>query len=505
MATELKLPGLGADDAVVTLLKWHVKPGDAVNAGDLLAELESDKTVVEFEAESAGVINEIRVEEGNESVRAGDVLAIIGDTAEAGAATAAANAAAIATANAASTVATETRAGDADVEPQPVVEEVPAPASRQPAATDDAIPAAVADVDLSNGPTAAPGATALAAAVSRQTDADLDAVSGSGAGGRVTARDLGLNTPTSHVAGPAPASLSPLAERMLEMTGQSATAFTHSGENARLMAGDIGIAFASGARGGRSPSASTPSQSSEVDVADLDAISAPYTDESASAVRKATARRLRQSKREAPHYYMSVDMCVDALIEWRTTLNESRSDETRISINDLMIKMVAGALKQEPALNVLWTGDAIRQFERVDLAVAVATDRGLITPVVRGADQLNIDDIHASVAELVSAAAAGKLKTSDMTGGTFTISNLGMFGVSEFSAIINPPQAAILAIAGTRLVAVPVDASPDSGTVNRSMMTCTLSVDHRAADGVDGARFLNVLKRIVEDPRRLLL
>jgi len=202
---------------------------------------------------------------------------------------------------------------------------------------------------------------------------------------------------------------------------------------------------------------------------------------------------------------MSMDMCVDALIEWRSTLNANRQDETRISVNDIMIKMVAGALKQEPSLNVLWTGDAIRQFQRVDLAVAVATDRGLITPVVRGAERLSLDEIQTSVADLVTAAASGKLTTADMTGGTFTISNLGMFGVSEFSAIINPPQAAILAIAGTRVVAVPVDASPDSGTVNRSMMTCTLSVDHRAADGVDGARFLNVLKSIVEDPRRLLL
>ncbi len=479
MSTELKLPGLGPDDAGVTLLKWHVQAGDAISPGDLLAELESDKTIVEFEAQEAGVITELKIAEGSEGVRSGDVLAMISANGSA-------------TAEPAITASTE-RAEDLPATAEP------APAAEQP--VEAAVEAAPA-TPPSSAATPESGATAMATAIATQTGASISDVAGTGDQGRVTARDLGVDT-APNPGGTTPSSLSALAERMLEMTGQSPAAFNASGPGNRLTARDIGIAFEKPDRHG-AIAGTAPDATSSADP-DLDKVTAEFTEVPAGGVKRATARRLAQSKRDAPHYYMSMDMCVDELISWRAVLNETRKDDARISVNDIIVKMVAAALKREPSLNAAWTGDAVRHYSGVDIAVAVASDRGLMTPVIRNAHTLSLDDIHFSIAELAKRAAEGKLAPSELQGGTFTISNLGMFGVSDFSAIINPPQAAILAVAASRLVAVPVSAEPDSGTVNRSMMTCTLSVDHRAADGVDGARYLNALKEIVEDPRRLLL
>lgn len=489
MSNELRLPKLGPDDAAVTLLKWHVQAGDVVNPGDLLAELESDKTIVEFEAEQAGVIIELKIAEGSEGVKSGDLLALVG---AGGDAQAAAPPAAPTTTEAAEPAAQEPVT-------KPVAE--PAPESApSPVETEQAAVHATS--------TSAQGATPMAAAIASQTGADLAAVQGSGENGRITARDVGAPE-TAVVNGRAPASLSPLAARMLEMTGQSAAAFEASGASNRLTAHDIGIAFETnsnrdfGAGGNNNKGGST---STTTDLAeDLNLITAEYNEIPANPVKRATARRLSQSKREAPHYYMSMEICVDELVAWRKVLNETRDDDARISVNDIMVKMVAAALTREPSINAAWTGDGVRQYKTVDLAIAVASDRGLMTPVLRNVKSLSVQAIHDSVADLATRAAAGKLAPAEMRGGTFTLSNLGMFGVHDFGAIINPPQAAILAVAAARLVAVPVSADPDSGTVNRSMMTCTLSVDHRAADGIDGARFLNALKEIVEDPRRLLL
>ena len=216
-------------------------------------------------------------------------------------------------------------------------------------------------------------------------------------------------------------------------------------------------------------------------------------------VRKTIARRLLEAKQTIPHFYVTVDCQVDALLAMRQDLN-GRSD-VKLSVNDLVVKAAALALRRVPEANAAWTDDAILLYDRVDVSVAVNTDNGLITPIVKDADRKGLAQISAEMKDLAARARDNKLKPEEFTGGTFTLSNLGMFGIKEFSAIINPPQSCILAVGTSEQRPV----VRDGAVAIASMMSATLSADHRAVDGALGARYLQAFKALVEDPLAMLL
>jgi len=227
---------------------------------------------------------------------------------------------------------------------------------------------------------------------------------------------------------------------------------------------------------------------------------APYSEKPHSAMRRVIARRLAESKQTVPHFYMSVDCVIDDLMKIRASLN-AKPEAPRISINDFVIRAVALALRQVPRANASWSEDATILWERADIAVAVALDDGLITPIVKGADQKGLAQIAAESKDLAERARAGKLKLEEFQGGTFSISNLGMYGIREFAAVINPPQGCILAVGVGEQRPVVKDGQLAVATV----MTCTLSCDHRVVDGAVGAQFLAAFKKLIEDPLTMLL
>jgi pyruvate dehydrogenase E2 component (dihydrolipoamide acetyltransferase) len=226
----------------------------------------------------------------------------------------------------------------------------------------------------------------------------------------------------------------------------------------------------------------------------------PFTERPHSAMRRVIARRLSESKQTVPHFYMSVDCTIDELLAIRTRLN-AKSENNKISVNDFVIRAAALALRQVPAANASWSDDAILQWERVDIAVAVALDEGLITPIVKAADQKGLGQIAIETKDLAQRARAGKLKLEEFQGGTFSISNLGMFGIREFAAVINPPHGCILAIGAGEQRPVVRDGQLAVATV----MTCTLSCDHRVVDGAVGAQFLAAFKNFIQEPLTMLL
>lgn len=401
MSTEICLPRVSPDDAAVTLVKWHVAVGSRIRAGDVIAEIESDKAVVELEAEEAGVITELRVAEGSDDVRAEQVLAVLDD------------------------VGPDSELPSASR---------PTPQSTPPAPSPEK-------------PDPGNGASPLATRMARQAGIRIESVTGTGADGRILADDIRA------AVGPAPR--------------------VRSARAPERVAVDDGLALHGG-------------------------FEAEFDIQTPDNMRRVIADRLVKSKREAPHFYMSLDCRADALLDLKRTLTDGGA---QVSLNDLILKVTASTLKRVPALNAAWSDAGIRTFRRVDLAVAVAIDGGLITPVVRGADSKRIADIAREMRDLIIRARAGQLSREEYQGGTFTVSNMGMYGVSRFTAVINPPQAAILAVgaASERAVA-------SNGAVSTAkMMTCTLSVDHRVSDGVAAADFLQTFKDLAEDPRLLLL
>jgi pyruvate dehydrogenase E2 component (dihydrolipoyllysine-residue acetyltransferase) len=225
----------------------------------------------------------------------------------------------------------------------------------------------------------------------------------------------------------------------------------------------------------------------------------PYTEKPHTSMRRVIARRLAESKQTVPHFYLTVDCAIDELLKIRKELNAK--SETRISVNDFVIRAAALALKQVPAVNASWSDDAILLWERVDIAVAVALEDGLITPIVKAADQKGLAQIAKETKDLAERARGGKLKLEEFQGGTFSISNLGMYGVREFAAVINPPQGCILAVGAGEERPVARGGQLSVATV----MTCTLSCDHRVVDGAVGAQFLAAFKKLVEDPLTMLL
>ena len=325
--------------------------------------------------------------------------------------------------------------------------------------------------------------------------------------------------PVENVA-PAPAALrdrergngrifaTPLARRMAQQAGLDLAAIRGSGPQGRIVKSDIEATLSPGRLAPAPASARTPTAPQPVPTAPVlskERVAAlagnpPYTERPLNAMRRVIARRLTESKQTVPHFYLTIDCEIDALLKIRSELN-AKSDAYRISVNDFVIRAAALALRQVPAANASWSDEAILLWDSVDIAVAVALDDGLITPIVKMADRKGLAAIADETKDLVTRARAGKLKLEEFQGGTFSVSNLGMYGVREFAAVINAPHGGILAVgAGEQRPVV------KNGTLTvATVMSCTLSCDHRVVDGAVGAEFLAVFKKLVEDPLTMLL
>ncbi|MDQ6963631.1 MAG: dihydrolipoamide acetyltransferase family protein [Mariprofundales bacterium] len=292
---------------------------------------------------------------------------------------------------------------------------------------------------------------------------------------------------------------SPLARRLAKQRGVDLATIRGSGANGRIVKADIEQAAKRGLRLGAVASALPAPRP-------LPQGPLPYHEDEFVAVensmmRKAISRRLVESKQQVPHFYLSLDITMDRLLDLRKQLNEAADGSFKLSVNDLVVKAVANALQAVPAANASWTESVTLMHKHAHISVAVAIDGGLITPVVRYAEQKSVVEISSEVKALAARARAGELKPDEYSGGTFSISNLGMFGVKQFAAIINPPEGAILAVGGSE----PRVVVEDGAMVVRNMMTLTLSCDHRVVDGAVGAQFLAVLQQQLERPAALLL
>uniref|UniRef100_UPI00082C7437 dihydrolipoamide acetyltransferase family protein n=1 Tax=Actinomadura kijaniata TaxID=46161 RepID=UPI00082C7437 len=306
------------------------------------------------------------------------------------------------------------------------------------------------------------------------------------------------------VAGSRPPS-SPLARRLARDHGLDLNAITGTGPGGRIIRADIEAAIRNG--GAAAPAATPAAAPAPAPAAQAPRPAAPAVtaaDEDVERVplnrfRKVAARRLTESKQNVPHFYLTREVDAEALLKFRVTLNEAL-DPAKVSVNDLVVKAVATALRQHPEMNVSFTEEALVHHRRVHVGIAVAVEDGLLVPVIKDADRKTVSQIGAETRELAGRAREGKLAPQDMSGGTFSVSNLGMFGIKEFSAIINPPEAAILAVGAVRDEPV----VKDGQIVPGKRMAITLSVDHRAADGATGARFLATLAELLENPLRIV-
>jgi len=287
---------------------------------------------------------------------------------------------------------------------------------------------------------------------------------------------------------------SPLARRLARERGLEIEGLNGSGPQGRVVRIDVETAAAAQPEPPPVAAAAAPAQAPRP-------AKQPFVEIPLTSMRKVIARRLAESKATVPHFYLEVDCEIDALLELRERLNAEANGQYRLSVNDFVIKAAALAMRQVPEANTAWADDAILQFEDVDISVAVATDGGLLTPIVRQADTASLSGISARVKTLAERARAGQLQPAEYKGGSFTISNLGMFGVRAFAAIINPPQSCILAVGAAESRPVVKGGVCVAATV----MSCTLSVDHRAVDGAVGARFLSAFKALIEQPLRVLL
>ncbi len=407
MPTTITMPALSPTMTEGTLARWLIKEGDSVSAGDVIAEIETDKAAMEIEAVDEGSVGRLLVVEGTEGVPVNQPIAVLLEDGE------------------------DASALDGFLP----TDGAPAPASQ-------AIPP-------EGSPTPATG--------------------------RVFA--------------------SPLAHRMAEKAGLDLAAIQGTGPRGRVVKSDIEAALSAGATrtapvprvAASPPPPPPPASGSEI---------VPHTN-----MRTVIARRLLESKQTIPHFYLTVDCEIDRLLAMRRELNDRDAADYKISVNDFVIRASALALRKTPEANASWSDEGMIRYGSVDVSVAVAVDAGLITPVVRNADQKGLAEISVEMKDLAVRARNGKLMPEEYQGGTFSISNLGMFGVREFSAIINPPQSAILAVGAGGQRPVVKEGALNVATV----MSCTLSCDHRVVDGALGARLLAVFKGFVEDPVTMLL
>ncbi len=435
MAELLRMPEVAAGVETVILSTWTVAEDTPFSAKDVIAVLETDKAVVDVEAETDGVILRKLVVDGTD-VPVGDPIALIAtsdETVDIDAALAELGYDAAST-----SVAASSSSAVADAEPS----RTPPAVAVGAAAIDEAPSASMRHGRLFASP--------LARRMARQADLTIASITGTGPGGRVVRRDV-EDAITTRTSTPGPSTLPP-----------------------------------------------APTPTSDPAGAPSGSPRAGFTDTPHTRLRRAIAARLTESKQTAPHFYLRGTARVDRLLAMREELNAGEA--TRVSVNDLVIKAVARAHILVPALNVIWTTDAIRTFDSVDISVAIATDHGLVTPVLRSVENMTITTLAATVKDYAERARAGRLQQSELEGGVISVTNLGMLGTEEFSAIINPPQAAILAVGAARPEPLVTDGAVTVGTV----MRVTLSVDHRPVDGVTAAQWMRILLGLLENPARIL-
>ena len=413
------------------MAKWIKGEGDAIESGDVIAEIETDKATMEIEAIDDGVLGKILIAEGTDAVPVNQVIGLI---LEEGENSSALNEAATAPPLTSSAELTPTVEPTAAAEPSQSA--TPTPRLTEPKSRVFASP--------------------LARRMAKQSGLDISAVAGSGPHGRIVKRDIEA-----------------------AMTGGAPSPTTARPFTAPILA---------------------PLTLADGNLAGLP----PYREVANSSMRKVVARRLSESKQQVPHFYLTVDCEIDKLLALRKELNDQSPDGDsayKLSVNDLVIRAAAMALMTVPAANAMWTEEAILEFERADISVAVAIKGGLITPVVRNANGKGLLEISNEVKELAAKARDGSLMPEAYQGGTFTISNLGMYGIKQFEAIINPPQGAILAVGAGQQRPVVKDGALAIATV----MSCSLSVDHRVVDGAVGAEFIAAFKLLIESPVTMLL
>jgi pyruvate dehydrogenase E2 component (dihydrolipoamide acetyltransferase) len=423
MAEVIRMPRMSDTMEEGVIAAWHKKVGDKVKAGDLLAEVETDKATMELESYQEGTLLYIGVEKGN-AVKVNGILAILGKEGEDY-----------------KSLLDDAPASNASEEKNTTSEK--STESIQPEAKETvAQPVTETSPVSNNSEDGRLKASPLAKKIAAEKDIDLNAVKGSGDEGRIVKRDV-----EAFIAAPQPAAAKATTPIVL-------------------------------------PSISGKESFEEVTV---------------SQMRKTIAKRLAESKFSAPHFYLTMQINMDNAVKARTSLNEA--SPVKISFNDIVIKAVAVALKQHPKVNSSWLGDKIRINHHVHIGVAVAVDEGLLVPVIRFANEKTLSHIAAEVKELAKKAKDKKLQPQEMQGNTFTISNLGMFDIDEFTAIINPPDACILAVGSINETPI----VKDGNIVVANMMKITLSCDHRVVDGATGSQFLLTLKSYLEDPIRLLI
>jgi pyruvate dehydrogenase E2 component (dihydrolipoamide acetyltransferase) len=457
MATNILMPALSPTMTEGTLARWLKKEGEPIKSGDVIAEIETDKATMEVEAVDEGVLGKILVNDGTEGVKVNEPIAVLVSPGE------------------------QVPAGAAAPGPTPKPSsEAPAPAQASPSPSPQAVPSPVPAP--SPAPAAAPAPTPVQA-------------NGHDAGGeRIFA--------------------SPLARRMALQAGIDLHGLKGSGPNGRIVKIDIESALQAPKAGA---AASTPAQPQAAAAVPPSApvppparvsaasITAPHQLVPHSSMRKVIARRLSEAKQTIPHFYVSIDIELDALLKLRSELNAKSPKEGpgafKLSVNDLIIKASAVTLRRVPKVNASYTEEGLVLYDDVDISVAVAIPDGLITPIVRNADRKGLAAISNEMKDLSARAKAGKLKPEEFQGGGFSISNMGMYGISEFAAVINPPQAGILAVAAGQQRPVVKDGQLAVATV----MTCTLSVDHRVIDGALASEWLAAFKGVMEDPLSLML
>lgn len=430
MPIEILMPALSPTMTEGNVTKWLKKEGDEVHSGDVLAEIETDKATMEFEAVDDGRLGKILVPEGAEGVKVNQPIALLLGEGE------------------------DASALENFAMPMPETQST-APRRRE-AAPPDTVLATPRTASTGNGRIFA---SPLARRMAQQAGLDLAAITGSGPQGRIVKADI-----ESALSAPPPEAR-PAVTPYAGAAAAPAAAGLLTKERVLALAGNP-----------------------------------PYTERPLTAMRRVIARRLTESKQSIPHFYLTVDCEIDELLKFRAELN-AKSDAYRISVNDFVIRAAALALRQVPAANASWSDEAILLWDTVDIAVAVALEDGLITPIVKHADRKGLAAIANETKDLATRARAGKLKLEEFQGGTFSISNLGMFGVRDFAAVINPPHGGILAVGvGEQRPVV-----KNSALAIATVMSCTLSCDHRAVDGAVGAQFLAAFKKLVEDPLMMLL
>lgn len=446
MASVLRMPGVSADVTEAALVDWAVQPGAHVKRGDVVASVETDKAVVELEAEEDAVLLKTFASAGD-AVPVGGLIAVFVQPGE------------------------EARGEDSILAELGLGPQGSWPVSQadEEHSQDSLVPGATPEIEHTADQVVTAGkagrrlfASPLARRMAAEAGLRIEELEGSGPGGRIRRRDIeealgrrGLTAPADD-----------------EPAGQATPAGAASSgrTSARALARPAAVA------------------------------SDAYTDIPHTRFRRATASALTASKQQVPHFYLKATCRVDRLLELRATANAT--GDLKITINDFIVRAAGLAMVDVPDMNVIWTPDAVRRFESVDIAVAVASKRGLITPVVRSVQSRTLSDISATIKDLAARAGVGSLKQQELEGGSLAVSNLGMFGIEEFAAIINPPQAGILAVGAATSLPVETD---DGGIGFAKFIKVVLSVDHRPVDGAMAARWLGRFKELVESPFRLLV